>query len=296
VHRLRQHRRNTPPSITGTANGSTRRRSRRQIQLELIETSKTQLDDTDDNDNDADYVDDDDDDDESSGPTTPTTATVNVPTGRRRSSRHVISTRSTGNPPPPPTATVEASSRRQSRRQIQLPPIDTSEVELDDDVNYVDGGGDLLGPTPPPFATMNALTRRRSSRRVIPTSSTGTPVSPPTATMEASSRRQSRRQIQTKFPSSEAQLDDDDNGALSATPWEDRLIELADYRKLHGHCNVPRKYSRNAKLGTWVSIQRSQYKLHLLEGKKSCMTYSRIQELEGLGLNGIATAPAGKIN
>jgi hypothetical protein len=33
-------------------------------------------------------------------------------------------------------------------------------------------------------------------------------------------------------------------------PWEERLSELADYRKIHGHCNVPRKYSQNAKLGT----------------------------------------------
>jgi hypothetical protein len=23
------------------------------------------------------------------------------------------------------------------------------------------------------------------------------------------------------------------------TAWEDRLSELADYRKIHGHCNVP---------------------------------------------------------
>jgi hypothetical protein len=27
------------------------------------------------------------------------------------------------------------------------------------------------------------------------------------------------------------------------TAWEDRLSELADYRKMHGHCNVPRIYS-----------------------------------------------------
>jgi hypothetical protein len=27
--------------------------------------------------------------------------------------------------------------------------------------------------------------------------------------------------------------------------WEDRLSELADYRKFHGNCNVPRIYSEN---------------------------------------------------
>jgi hypothetical protein len=26
--------------------------------------------------------------------------------------------------------------------------------------------------------------------------------------------------------------------------WDERLKELADYRKIHGHCNVPRKYSK----------------------------------------------------
>jgi hypothetical protein len=31
--------------------------------------------------------------------------------------------------------------------------------------------------------------------------------------------------------------------------WEDRLSELADYRKIHGYCNVPQQYSKNSKLG-----------------------------------------------
>jgi hypothetical protein len=30
-----------------------------------------------------------------------------------------------------------------------------------------------------------------------------------------------------------------------STAWEDRLSELADYRKIHGHCNVPRNNSEN---------------------------------------------------
>jgi hypothetical protein len=67
------------------------------------------------------------------------------------------------------------------------------------------------------------------------------------------------------------------------TPWEERLSELAEYRKIHGHCNVPKRYSENSKLGNWVQAQRTQYRLHL-EGKKSQMTLSRIQALESLGL------------
>jgi hypothetical protein len=72
-------------------------------------------------------------------------------------------------------------------------------------------------------------------------------------------------------------------GSCGATcTWEDRLSELADYRKLHGHCNVPRNYSENAKLGTWVATQRCQYSLHL-KGKTSSITLPRIQALESLG-------------
>jgi hypothetical protein len=65
-------------------------------------------------------------------------------------------------------------------------------------------------------------------------------------------------------------------------PWEYRLNELADYRKIHGHCNVPTSYSENTKLATWVGKQRQQYKLHL-KGKKSQMILPRIQKLESLG-------------
>jgi hypothetical protein len=64
--------------------------------------------------------------------------------------------------------------------------------------------------------------------------------------------------------------------------WEGRLSELADYCKIHGHCNVPTSYKENAKLGIWVATQRSQYKLHL-EGKRSQITPARIQSLVSLG-------------
>jgi hypothetical protein len=65
--------------------------------------------------------------------------------------------------------------------------------------------------------------------------------------------------------------------------WEDRLSELAEYRKIHGHCNVPERYSENIKLGKWVKTQRYKYKLYQ-EGKTSPMTEIRIQALENLGI------------
>jgi hypothetical protein len=64
--------------------------------------------------------------------------------------------------------------------------------------------------------------------------------------------------------------------------WEDRLSELADYRKIHGHCNVPQNYNENSKLAQWVKTQRKRYRLHL-QGKISQMTLPRIQALESLG-------------
>jgi hypothetical protein len=71
------------------------------------------------------------------------------------------------------------------------------------------------------------------------------------------------------------------------TAWEDRLSELADYREIHGHCNVPKNYSaknysENLKLANWFKQQRQQYKLRLA-GKKSFITLPRIQALESLG-------------
>jgi hypothetical protein len=63
---------------------------------------------------------------------------------------------------------------------------------------------------------------------------------------------------------------------------EDRLSELADYRKIHGHCNVPQHYIKNTNLACWVTTQRRQYTLRV-DGKPSYMTLPRIQELESLG-------------
>jgi hypothetical protein len=72
-------------------------------------------------------------------------------------------------------------------------------------------------------------------------------------------------------------------GSRGATcTWKDRLSELANYRKLHGHCSVPKRYSEITMLGRWVANQRHQYRLHQ-EGKTSPITLPRIQALESLG-------------
>jgi hypothetical protein len=69
-------------------------------------------------------------------------------------------------------------------------------------------------------------------------------------------------------------------GRYDAT-WEDRLSELANYRKMHGHCVVPHNYS-DIKLANWILTQRQEYTLHV-KGKTTHMTTFRIKELESLG-------------
>jgi hypothetical protein len=68
-----------------------------------------------------------------------------------------------------------------------------------------------------------------------------------------------------------------------SSAWEDRLSELADYRKIHVHCNVPTSYSENNQLGIWVSNQRRDYNKHRQEKTSPTMTTYRIQALESLG-------------
>jgi len=63
--------------------------------------------------------------------------------------------------------------------------------------------------------------------------------------------------------------------------WSLRMEDLKAYKAQHGHCLVPNRYPENPKLGTWVGKQRKQYKLRQ-DGKSSCLTEQRIQELDEL--------------
>jgi hypothetical protein len=71
------------------------------------------------------------------------------------------------------------------------------------------------------------------------------------------------------------------------------LSELADFRKIHGHCNVPNRYSENTALGKWIATQRYQCRLHI-EGKSCYMTLSHIQELESLGFDWKPSSASGR--
>ena len=71
-------------------------------------------------------------------------------------------------------------------------------------------------------------------------------------------------------------------------PWEDRLLQLQDYKTQHGNLLIPIRYKLNPSLGKFVHNTREQYKLfhkQTPEGyKKKCsLTAERIQQLDDMG-------------
>lgn len=65
--------------------------------------------------------------------------------------------------------------------------------------------------------------------------------------------------------------------------WEERLLNLIEYKKMHGHCNVPTKFKKNTSLGRWVSTQRKQYKEMKAGSPETLMTPERAEKLEAIG-------------
>ena len=64
--------------------------------------------------------------------------------------------------------------------------------------------------------------------------------------------------------------------------WDRRLDELREYWEANGDCNVPNRFKPNPSLGSWVTNQRTQYRL-LQEGRPSEMTEERIGRLNSVG-------------
>ena len=58
--------------------------------------------------------------------------------------------------------------------------------------------------------------------------------------------------------------------------WWKRFGELEEYKREHGDCNVPQKYTQNPPLGEWVKTQRKY-------GKQNKMSAERIEALESIG-------------
>lgn len=63
--------------------------------------------------------------------------------------------------------------------------------------------------------------------------------------------------------------------------WLASYEQLVAYKEKYGNCIVPRGYTPNSRLASWVAEQRKQYKL-LQDGKPSSITPERIQLLKNL--------------
>lgn len=95
---------------------------------------------------------------------------------------------------------------------------------------------------------------------------------------------------------SEMHMDEDPTSSSLVTPsfgiapsrsaarvtWDTRFDELVAFKEANGHCNVPNSYVQNKKLGSFVKKQREDYRKKM-SGKKSPMSETRIQKLEGIG-------------
>lgn len=86
-----------------------------------------------------------------------------------------------------------------------------------------------------------------------------------------------RRQHRTLAPSSSGSTASGEGGS-----WERRFNELFDFKRMHGHCEVPQNFSENTSLGTWVNKQRMEQK-NRTEGKNSSLNDSRLERLQSIG-------------
>jgi Helicase associated domain len=66
--------------------------------------------------------------------------------------------------------------------------------------------------------------------------------------------------------------------------WEIMFDRLLAFKKKHGHCLVPNRYTDDHKLGSWISTQRKQYKA-LASGRYDATTLppNRIKRLDDIG-------------
>jgi hypothetical protein len=64
----------------------------------------------------------------------------------------------------------------------------------------------------------------------------------------------------------------------------DHFRQLCEYKVQYGHCLVPRQYSANTRLDTWVRYQRARYRKST-EENSTCMIAEHIQALEGIGFD-----------
>lgn len=69
---------------------------------------------------------------------------------------------------------------------------------------------------------------------------------------------------------------------LRKDAWQQRIDELLEFQKEHGHCRVPPTYKQNPDLAQWVLNLRQNYRLRE-EMRLVVLSQERMDELEGYG-------------
>ena len=66
--------------------------------------------------------------------------------------------------------------------------------------------------------------------------------------------------------------------------WMERVHELVEYKREHGNCNVPTRFSSNQPLGSWIKCQRTQYR-KFQRGEPCNINQTRADLLTALGID-----------
>ena len=95
------------------------------------------------------------------------------------------------------------------------------------------------------------------------------------------------KQAQTEDPKEEYfddEVDQDETETSVGISWYSNYLDLIEFKKRFGHCNVPQTYLEKKKLGIWVKNQRTDY-TQMCKGNKHFLTKARIDLLEKLGFD-----------
>jgi hypothetical protein len=74
--------------------------------------------------------------------------------------------------------------------------------------------------------------------------------------------------------------------------WEAQLTRLEAYKEVHGDCDVPKRWTEDPRLGTWVHDQRARKKKLDRGDPSPGMTAARAARLEALGFAWAAVGTA----
>ena len=77
--------------------------------------------------------------------------------------------------------------------------------------------------------------------------------------------------------------DDDKQVVVVRMSWKDRVYELLEFREVHGHTRVPKRYPANPSLGNWVNKQRQMYRKYVANERPCSLTAEQIQVLNDVG-------------